>query len=105
MIQNREGQKVPAATFRARGKATSATLQDYLNGLCARVGQDASSVSTSATYAATLAEDLYTQRESVSGVSIDEEMTRILQYQQGYSAAAKLIQTASEMFDTILALK
>lgn len=40
----------------------------------------------------------------VSGVSIDEEMTNMMQYQQAYAAAARVLNTAQEMMDTILAL-
>ncbi len=43
-------------------------------------------------------------RESVSGVSIDEEMTNLLRYEHAYNAAAKLTQTLSQMLDTILTI-
>ncbi|MDO4681522.1 MAG: flagellar hook-associated protein FlgK [Lautropia sp.] len=39
-----------------------------------------------------------------SGVNLDEEAARLLQYRQAYQAAAKVIQTADEMFNSILAL-
>lgn len=39
-----------------------------------------------------------------SGVNLDEEAARLLQYRQAYQAAAKVIQTADEMFNTILSL-
>jgi flagellar hook-associated protein 1 FlgK len=42
------------------------------------------------------------QRESVSGVSIDEEMTNLLKYQYAYQAAARLITVADEMFRDLL---
>ena len=41
-------------------------------------------------------------RESVAGVSIDEEMTNMLQYQHAYSAAAKLVTTIDETIQTLL---
>jgi len=44
-------------------------------------------------------------RDSVSGVSLDEEMTKLIQYQQAYSAAAKLIQSSDEMMQTLLSTK
>jgi len=94
-----------SVSFReAQGTATS-SLTNYMNALCSKVGSDKASSATQATYAATLSEDLYTQRESVSGVSLDEELTRVMQYQQAYQAAAKLIQTAGEMFDVVMSLK
>jgi flagellar hook-associated protein 1 FlgK len=40
----------------------------------------------------------------VSGVSIDEEMTSLIQYQQAYAASARVLETAQALFDTLLAL-
>ncbi|MBI2417373.1 MAG: flagellar hook-associated protein FlgK [Ignavibacteriales bacterium] len=45
---------------------------------------------------------LQSQKESYSGVSVDEEMVNILKYQRSYDAAAKLIKTANDMFQTLL---
>jgi len=50
-------------------------------------------------------ENLLNQKESITGVSLDEEMTRMVQFQQSYQAAAKIISTVSEMVDTVLALR
>jgi flagellar hook-associated protein 1 FlgK len=41
---------------------------------------------------------------SVSGVNLDEEASRLIQYQQQYQAAAKLIATAQSLFDEILSI-
>lgn len=42
------------------------------------------------------------QRDSVSGVSLDEEMINMVRYQQAYNAAAKYINAVDEMIDTIV---
>lgn len=42
------------------------------------------------------------QRDAVSGVSLDEEMTQMIKYQQGYAAAARVITAVDEMLDTII---
>jgi flagellar hook-associated protein 1 FlgK len=42
------------------------------------------------------------QREGVSGVSIDEEMTNLIKFQYAYQAAARLITVADEMFQDLL---
>lgn len=41
--------------------------------------------------------------ESTSGVSLDEEAANLIQFQQSYAAAARILSTAQELFDTILA--
>jgi flagellar hook-associated protein 1 FlgK len=41
-------------------------------------------------------------RDSVSGVNLDEEAVNLIQYQQSYQAAAKMLQIASQLFDSIL---
>ena len=44
------------------------------------------------------------QRESISGVSLDEEAINLLQFQKAYEAAARFLKIADEMTQTILAL-
>ena len=48
---------------------------------------------------------LTSQRDSVSGVSVDEEMTNLTRFQRAYQASAKLITTVDEMLEVTLGLK
>jgi len=48
---------------------------------------------------------LLRQRDSVSGVSLDEEMTDLIKFQRGFEASAKLITTIDEMLDIVMNLK
>jgi flagellar hook-associated protein 1 FlgK len=41
-------------------------------------------------------------RESISGVSLDEEMINLIKFQNAYAAAAKLVVTADELMQTVL---
>ena len=43
-------------------------------------------------------------KERISGVSIDEEATNMVKYQQAYEASAKMIRAADEMFDSVLGM-
>ena len=45
------------------------------------------------------------QRSSVSGVSIDEEMSDLIRFQKAYQASAKIVTTIDEMLDTVLNMK
>jgi flagellar hook-associated protein 1 len=42
------------------------------------------------------------QRQSVSGVSLDEEMAKMIQFQQTYNAAARVMTTMDELLDVIV---
>jgi flagellar hook-associated protein 1 len=59
----------------------------------------------STTVFSTLSSQLELRRQSVSGVSTDEELVRLMQHQQAYTAAARIITTVDEMIQTILDLK
>ncbi|MBI5746587.1 MAG: flagellar hook-associated protein FlgK, partial [Nitrospirae bacterium] len=50
-------------------------------------------------------EQLDARREEVSGVSLDEEAVNLIKFQRGFEAAARLITTADELFQTILDIK
>ena len=49
-----------------------------------------------------VAADAETSRASQAGVNLDEEAARLMQYQQGYQAAAKVLQTAQTVFAELL---
>jgi flagellar hook-associated protein 1 len=52
-----------------------------------------------------MVEQLTKQQESVSGVSLDEEMTQLIKYQRAFQAAAKLVSTVDAMMQSILDIK
>lgn len=49
-------------------------------------------------------QSLVTRREQISGVSLDEEAVRLLQFQQAYQASARMVSTLDELFNTVLNL-
>jgi len=50
----------------------------------------------------TLLEQSTAQRESVSGVNLDEEAGKLIQYQAAYNASAQVISVAQDLFNTLL---
>ena len=62
------------------------------------------SAKLSADQSASIAADAKSEQASKSGVNLDEEAARLIQYQQSYQAAAKMLQVAQSLFDTMLHL-
>jgi flagellar hook-associated protein 1 FlgK len=52
----------------------------------------------------TLADQADVRRQSLSSVSVDEELVRLIQFQSAYRAAARVVSTADEMMETVLAI-
>ncbi|MDG4475836.1 flagellar hook-associated protein FlgK [Thiovibrio frasassiensis] len=78
------------------------TLDGFYNTL---VGQVANTTRTiSRTYDSTVLvnNQVSEMRDSVSGVSLDEEMANLVKYQHAYTAAARLITMSDEMLQTLL---
>lgn len=71
-------------------------------GMLADIGQRSQVAAGSAELSAAVLADARSALGSVSGVNLDEEAARLLQYQQSYQAAAKVIATAQAVFDTLL---
>lgn len=89
----------------ASGKTSTQTLQDYYTSLVSTIGSDTSRANFNLTYQQSLADDLRNRQDAIAGVNLDEEMSNLIKFQQSYSAAAKLITTANQMFDTLLSMK
>ena len=81
---------------------SNSTLQEYLSNIQQTVGDDVQQAGNNQSFYDSLQSQLQTQQQSVSGVSLDEEMVNVIQYQQIYEAAAKVVQTASTLMSTAI---
>ncbi|WP_370673912.1 flagellar hook-associated protein FlgK [Pleomorphomonas sp. PLEO] len=81
----------------------SGTLTDYASRVVSAFASRASTAEDSETTANTLQSSLSSTIASQSGVNVDEETSKLEDYQTLYSAAAQVIQAAKDMFDTLLA--
>ena len=66
------------------------------------VGNKVAQARTADEAAASLLEQSNGFYESVSGVSLDEEASNLLKYEQSYNAAARIITVSQTIFDTLL---
>jgi flagellar hook-associated protein 1 FlgK len=80
----------------------SRTLDEFYGMLVGQIGTDAQQAEQGLAYEEAMLEQLTNRREAISGVSIDEEMTNLIKFQQAYSAAARLITRVDEMLRTVI---
>ena len=81
-------------------QSINAYYRDTVAGVAARVN----AADRDATAGEALARQADTRRQSVSGVSTDEELISIMRFQQAYTAATRLIRVADEMTQELLSL-
>lgn len=70
--------------------------------LVAQIGSDVGAVKANEASAQTLTAAVNNRRQSVSGVSLDEEMTNLITFQRGYQASARTLTTVDELLDTLI---
>jgi len=78
-----------------------ATLTDYYATLLSRLGIDARAAASRSENQSYLKSQVELQRESVSGVSLDEEMAGLLRYRHAYNAAARYVSVVDTMLETL----
>ena len=81
------------------------TFSDAYQKLVTDIGLDAEEAGNKQTYYQGLVDQFSQLRDSVSGVSLDEELTNLIKFQRAYQAAAKMVTTADELLQTLLSLK
>lgn len=83
----------------------SATFDDFYNSVVGKIGIEAQRSNTAQESQKDIVAQLKNVRESISGVSMDEEATKMIEFQKAFDASARLVRTADEMMDTVLNLK
>ncbi len=81
---------------------SNATLQNYLSNIQETVGDDVQQANNNQSFYDSLASQLQTQQQSVSGVSLDQEMINVIQEQQVYEEAAKVVSTVSTLWTAVI---
>ena len=76
-------------------------IEDW-NGFVVSAGQELNSVKDNAAVYEGVWNDLKTQKQSVQGVDIDEEMAKLLQYEKYYQSNARVLKTIDNVFGDLL---
>ena len=82
-----------------------ATLNEGYQNLVSEVGIQSRTFSIDYEFYKSAVNELEIRRDEITGVSLDEELSDLLKYQHAYTAAAKLIKTADEVFLSLLQAK
>jgi flagellar hook-associated protein 1 len=82
----------------------NSTFSEYYGVIAANVGLEVSQNNLAVSSADDAMVQIRNMRDETSGVSVDEEMLMLTQYQTGYEAAAKYLSTVDEMLDILMTL-
>jgi len=85
------------------GLSTGTASQAY-SAFVTQVGGDVQSAQNAQQTSQSLLTAIGNQRQSISGVSLDEEMTNLIQYQQAYQASARVMSTINDTISTLLGM-
>ena len=83
---------------------TAVSLTARAANLAGGFGMDIAAVTRDSLFRESEASSLSIQRDSISGVNLDEELINMMTFQRSYEAAAKIIQTANQMLTTLMGL-
>lgn len=84
------------------GELDGGTFQSYYQGLIGQLGVDGQKVNQLKTTSETNRLSVENNRASMSSVSLDEEMTDMIRFQQAYNANARMITVIDETLDKII---
>lgn len=101
-LASNNGNALLLTALRDAALADGRNLTDAWALALADVGVRVRSAATSADISGAVARQTENARSSLTGVNMDEEAARMIQYQQSYQAAAKVLQVAQTLLDTVL---
>ena len=81
------------------------TIEGYYHAMAGSIGITSAGISSARAFNEAMVNKLSNIRDSISAVSLDEEMANLIKFQHAYTAAAKLISVADEMMATLLQIK
>lgn len=90
------------AAMKDTKKLNGKTFADYMNNLSTQLASDSSSNQTALKTGTTVLNSIQDSRESLSGVSLDEEATNMMAYVSAYNAASRLMTALDEVLNTLI---
>jgi flagellar hook-associated protein 1 FlgK len=90
------------AALRTSAVIGSSSITTAYTQLVTTVGSDAREAQTNLANATVLADSLENRRQSISGVSLDEEMVSLVKFQRAYQASARALSAMDEMIELLV---
>ncbi len=81
---------------------SQSTMGDFIKTMVGDIGTRSESAKINMDKNSAVVDSLVNLRQEISGVNIDEEMTKMLMFQHGYNASARLVSTVDRMIETII---
>ena len=81
------------------------TFDSYYSKITSRIGLASNQNSLAVSGSQDAVNQLQNLRDSVSGVSLDEEMINMISYQRGFQSSAKFLSTVDDMMNTLMSVK
>ena len=78
------------------------SVYDIYNNAVSQVAVDTRSARANADTELSLLQSVTDRRDGLTGVNLEEEAANLIRYQQAYQAAAQIITTANDVFDTLI---
>ncbi|HET6849704.1 MAG TPA: flagellar hook-associated protein FlgK [Gaiellales bacterium] len=90
------------ANIRNQALVGASTIDTAYSQLVTQIGSDTQQAQRDSDTANLLTGSIDDRRQSVSGVSLDEEMTNLVKFQRGYQASARAMSAMDEMIDQLI---
>lgn len=83
-------------------KTEDITINNFYNSIIQKLGNETQEVIRNEKNQSKILKDIDNSRLNVSGVSLDEEMVNLIQFQHAYNASAKVISTIDSLLDVVV---
>jgi flagellar hook-associated protein 1 FlgK len=90
------------SNIKLQSASSGESLNSYYKSTVTKLGVSSQEAVRMVTNENTMLSQLESKRDSVSGVSLDEEITNMIQFQRSYEANAKMINVVDELLDTVV---
>lgn len=89
-------------SFTSVSTGNTATIDSFFSSMVGQLGIEAQEATRQTQNSTALVSQVETMRQSVSGVSLDEEMSNMIKFQHAYSAAARFMTTFDQLLDKLI---